>query len=134
MPSRIISGAVKVKGDISHFTSEGVVFKGEDKVVPLDVVVTATGYDILMPFLEGIIPVKRNQVDLYARVFPPELKHPTLAIIGLVQPVGCIFTTAELQARWFCRVVKREVQLPSIHGHVGRSCWLQTEPPQDLLY
>lgn len=115
MPSRIISGVVVVKGDISRFTPTGVVFKGEEDVeVPIDVVVTATGYDILMPLLEGIIPVKRNQVDLYARVFPPELKHPTLAVIGLIQPLGCIFPIAELQARWTCGIIKRQLSLPPV--------------------
>lgn len=34
------------------------------------------------------------------------LDHPTLAVIGLVQPLGAIMPIAEIQARWATRVFK----------------------------
>lgn len=52
------------------------------------------------------------QVRLYKFVWPPHLTHPTLAVIGLIQPVGAINPIAELQARWAVRVFKREQELP----------------------
>ncbi|KAF7651010.1 hypothetical protein LDENG_00117450 [Lucifuga dentata] len=37
---------------------------------------------------------------------PPELDHPTLAVIGLVQPLGTVMPIFEMQARWATRVFK----------------------------
>lgn len=39
-------------------------------------------------------------------MFPPELERPTLAVIGLVQPLGAIMPISEMQARWATRVFK----------------------------
>ena len=41
------------------------------------------------------------------------MAHPTLAVMGLVQPWGAINPISELQARWAIRVFKNEVKLPS---------------------
>ena len=50
--------------------------------------------------------MSENKASLYKYVFPPELDRPTLAIIGLVQPLGSIMPVSELQARWATRVFK----------------------------
>ncbi|RWS00538.1 Dimethylaniline monooxygenase [N-oxide-forming] 5-like protein, partial [Leptotrombidium deliense] len=56
----------------------------------------------------------KNRVQLYKNVFQPKLKHPqTLAVIGLVQPLGAIFPIAELHSRWFCLLMKGQRKLPS---------------------
>lgn len=41
------------------------------------------------------------------------MKHPTLTVMGLIQPWGAINPITELQARWAIRVFKGEVKLPS---------------------
>lgn len=41
------------------------------------------------------------------------MKHPTLAVMGLIQPWGAINPITELQARWAIRVFKGETKLPS---------------------
>ncbi|KAL3255519.1 hypothetical protein MRX96_017424 [Rhipicephalus microplus] len=98
LPSLIISGKVRVKENIAEFTEDGVIFEGEDKVTPLDDIILATGYQIKFPFLpKEVVSVEDNQVQLYKYEFPPHLKHPSLAIIGLVQPVGSLFPVAEMQ-------------------------------------
>ena len=33
LPNRILSGTVKVKGDIDHFEEDGIVFKGKDNII-----------------------------------------------------------------------------------------------------
>lgn len=116
LPERILSGAIVVKGDILRFTEKGVIFKGEeDEECEVDAVVFATGYDIVFPFLGDVLPsTSGNKIQLYQRVFPPQLRHPTLAIIGLIQPIGPIFPVAEIQARWVCQLLKKEKQLPPI--------------------
>ncbi|KAG0430521.1 hypothetical protein HPB47_022616 [Ixodes persulcatus] len=68
-------------------------------VTKLDDVVLATGYRFKFPVLSEDVmpPVVDNEVQLYKYVFPPGLKHPTLAVIALVQPLGAIFPIAEMQ-------------------------------------
>jgi len=115
LPCKLISGAITVKGDVDHFTPTGVVFRGEEgQEYPIDAAILATGYNISFPLLEDIIPAEKNQVGLYMRMFPAELEHPTLSIIGLIQPLGCIFPIAEIQARWACQLIKGERKLPPL--------------------
>lgn len=72
------------------------------QVTPLDDVILGTGYQIKFPFLsKDLVSVVDNEVELYKYVFPPHLPHPTLAIIGLVQPSGAILPVAEMQVRTF---------------------------------
>ena len=69
--------------------------------------VFATGYKFSFPFLAShVVSVSENKASLYKYVFPPELDLPTLAIIGLVQPLGAIMPISEMQARWATRVFK----------------------------
>ncbi|KAH6934859.1 hypothetical protein HPB50_001543 [Hyalomma asiaticum] len=114
LPNLILSGKVRVKKDIVEFTEDGVLFQGDDKVTVLDDVILATGYQIKFPFLpKDVVSVVDNQVQLYKYVFPPHLQHPTLAVIGLIQPVGAIFPIAELQSRWMAELLSNKRALPS---------------------
>ncbi|KAJ8388459.1 hypothetical protein AAFF_G00133350 [Aldrovandia affinis] len=47
-----------------------------------------------------------NKTSLYKYMYPPGLERPTLAIIGLVQPLGAIMPISEMQARWATRGFK----------------------------
>ncbi|XP_028936792.1 flavin-containing monooxygenase 5-like [Ornithorhynchus anatinus] len=113
LPDLIISGKIVVKGNVEEFAETDAVFEDGTREGPLDVVVFATGYAISFPFLEGVIPVRENQVSLYKLVFPPALEKPTLAVIGLVQPLGIVLPLTELQCRWAARVFKGLSRLPS---------------------
>ncbi|XP_023220657.1 dimethylaniline monooxygenase [N-oxide-forming] 5-like, partial [Centruroides sculpturatus] len=114
LPNRILSGRVIVKGNIQCFVERGVIFEGEDKVTEVDKVIFATGYEIKFPFVsKDIIKTVENQIELYKFVYPPHLQHPTLAVIGLIQIVGGLFPISEMQSRWFVRVLKKNVTLPS---------------------
>ena len=50
--------------------------------------------------------MKDNVVDLYRRMFPPELKHPTMAVVGQVDAFGSLYPIFEMQSRWATRVFK----------------------------
>uniref|UniRef100_A0A8C4TMD9 Flavin-containing monooxygenase n=1 Tax=Erpetoichthys calabaricus TaxID=27687 RepID=A0A8C4TMD9_ERPCA len=114
LPSCIITGAVVVKPNVRCLTGSAVVFDDDTVEENIDFVIFATGYNISFPFLPpSVVPVAQNQVSLYKYVFPPELEHPTLAIIGLVQPLGAIMPISELQARWATRVIAGRSKLPS---------------------
>nr|UZZ64698.1 tAncFMO1-4 [synthetic construct] len=114
LPSRIICGTVVVKPNVKEFTETSAIFEDGTVEENIDVVIFATGYSFSFPFLEeSVIKVENNKVSLYKYVFPPHLEKPTLAVIGLIQPLGAIMPTAELQARWATRVFKGLCKLPS---------------------
>lgn len=114
LPNKILAGTVIVKGDVERFEEKGAVFKGEEEnVTKIDSVVLATGYKIKYPFLsDKIIDTTNNKVELYKLIFPPHLKHPSLAIIGLIQPFGSLFPIFEAQSRWYAQLMNGKVKLP----------------------
>ncbi|XP_054837407.1 flavin-containing monooxygenase 5-like [Eublepharis macularius] len=114
LPNAIISGRVLMKPNVNEFTEKGVIFEDGCREENIDVVIFATGYSFAFPFIdESVISVGNNQVPLYKFVFPPHLERSTLAIIGLLQPLGAIMPIAELQSRWATRVFKGLIKLPS---------------------
>uniref|UniRef100_A0A8D2ANC9 Flavin-containing monooxygenase 5 n=1 Tax=Sciurus vulgaris TaxID=55149 RepID=A0A8D2ANC9_SCIVU len=113
LPNRIISGLVKVKGNVKEFTETAAIFEDGSREDDIDAVIFATGYSFAFPFLEDSVQVVKNKISLYKKVFPPNLEKPTLAIIGLIQPLGAIMPIAELQGRWATQVFKGLKKLPS---------------------
>ncbi|XP_042533291.1 flavin-containing monooxygenase 5-like [Dipodomys spectabilis] len=113
LPNHIISGRVHVKPNVREFTERDVIFEDGTVEENVDVVVFATGYSFSFPFLDGLIEVANNEVSLYKLMFPPDLEKPTLAVIGLIQPLGIVLPIAELQSRWATRVFKGLSKLPS---------------------
>ena len=84
-------------------------------------VVLATGYKFGFPFInKSVVDVKENRLPFYKYMFPPDLRHPTLAIIGCIQPLGAIMPISELQCRLATRVFK--VNLLMFH----MSCLIET--------
>ncbi|XP_036756983.2 flavin-containing monooxygenase 2 isoform X1 [Manis pentadactyla] len=114
LPSRILCGAIQVKPRVTEFRETSVVFADGTAEQDIEVVIFATGYTFSFPFLDpSLVKVEDNMVSLYKYMFPPHLEKPTLACIGLIQPLGSIFPTVELQARWATRVFKGLCALPS---------------------
>ncbi|KAM6396679.1 flavin-containing monooxygenase 5-like [Pluvialis apricaria] len=114
LPNRIISGRVRVKPNVQEFTETSAIFEDGTRE-DIDAVVFATGYSFSFPFLEGCVKVVENQIPLYKFMFPPHLEKPTLAFIGLIQPLGAIMPISELQCRWATRVFKGLNKLPPRH-------------------
>lgn len=109
LPSRLLYGLVKVKTKVKELTETAAIFEDGTVEEDIDVIVFATGYTFSFPFLEdSLVKVEGNRVPLYKYMFPPQLEKPTLACMGLIQPLGSIFPTVELQARWATRVFKGE--------------------------
>lgn len=69
-----------------------MIFDDGTFVDQIDVVIFATGYSFAFPYLEDgkLIEVNENKVTLYKFMFPPQLARNTLAVIGLIQPMGSI--------------------------------------------
>ncbi|XP_061540437.1 flavin-containing monooxygenase 5-like isoform X1 [Phycodurus eques] len=115
LPNRILSGTVQVKPNICRFDGSSVEFDDGSVVEDVDLVVFATGYRFSFPFLApDVISVSDNKTSLFKYMFPPELERHTLAVIGLVQPLGAIMPISEMQARWATRVFKGCVKLPPV--------------------
>ena len=113
LPNYILNGSIVIKPDVKHFTPTGVVFQ-DGTTEELDVVIVATGYVFRFPFLgESVLKIEKNRLPLYKYVFPPDLKKPTIAFIGYVQPIGAINPISEMQSRWAARVFKGATNLPS---------------------
>ncbi|XP_075143221.1 dimethylaniline monooxygenase [N-oxide-forming] 2-like [Leptodactylus fuscus] len=114
LPSQILQGSIKVKPSIKSFSETSVTFE-DGTEADVDEVIFATGYSSTYPFLDDdILKLNDNDVSLYKYVFPIYLEKPTLAFLGLVQPLGPIMPTVEIQARWATRVFKGSAQLPSV--------------------
>jgi len=106
LPLRLLTGVVKIKPNVRQFSKSRVSFDDGSKE-EIDEVVFATGYNYKIPFLdESIVKIENNEVPLYKLMFPPNLKHPSLAVIGLVQAIGAVVPISEMQCRWYTRVLK----------------------------
>lgn len=107
LPSYILTGRITIKPGVKEFKDNSVLFHNCPEEEPIDIVVFCTGYTISFPFLEeSIVRVENKHASLYKYVFPPQLQKPTLAVLGLIKPLGAIMPVAEMQARWVSRVFK----------------------------
>uniref|UniRef100_A0A8C5PNR5 Dimethylaniline monooxygenase [N-oxide-forming] 3 n=1 Tax=Leptobrachium leishanense TaxID=445787 RepID=A0A8C5PNR5_9ANUR len=109
----ITCGTVVIKPNVKEFTESSAVFDDGSVMENVDVVIFATGYSYAYPFMDdSIVKNSKNKVSLYKGVFPPKLEKPTLAVIGLVQSLGGIPSTTDVQARWAVAVIQGICKLP----------------------
>ncbi|NWR64954.1 FMO1 monooxygenase, partial [Bucorvus abyssinicus] len=107
LPSYILTGRITIKPGVKEFKDNSVVFHNCPEEEPVDIIVFCTGYDFSFPFLpEAVVKVENKHASLYEHVFPIHLQRPTLAILGLIKPVGAVMPVSEMQARWVTRVFK----------------------------
>jgi hypothetical protein len=102
-----------------------------------DAIVTATGYDLSLPFLPEDIRRTLNAdptaLDLYVHTFHPDL--PGLAFIGQYMLIGPYTPCVELQARWIAMVWSGVRDLPSRHQMVrGIEAWRDVRRVSPTLF
>lgn len=103
-------GAIVVRPSICGFQGKKVLFS-DGSSTEADIVIYATGYGVSFPFLDPtLIPIHREGTDLYKHVFYPGL--PNCGFIGIIRVIGALLPCAEMQARWFSKVLSEEVRLP----------------------
>lgn len=56
---------------------------------------------------------ENNELQLHLQMYPPQLPHSTLAIVGMFQPWGAVMPIAEMQARFHCEMLLKRIKLPS---------------------
>jgi dimethylaniline monooxygenase (N-oxide forming) len=93
---RVTHGDIKVKPGIAELAGDRVRFD-DGTSVEADVLVACTGYEPDFPFLDPDVLGDERHPALFKRMFPPAV--PSLAVIGLVQPLGPVMPIAELQGR-----------------------------------
>ncbi|XP_041647715.1 flavin-containing monooxygenase 5-like [Cheilinus undulatus] len=119
LPFRILAGAVVVKPNVREIRGSSVVFSDGSVVEKVDTIVFATGYNYGFSYLPSdALYMSGHRVGLYKHVFPPNLEHPTLAVVGFIHGLGAIMPQAEMQARLATRVFKGDKKLPSNHAMI----------------
>ncbi len=95
---RLSHGDIHPRPNIERFEGNSVVFT-DGTVDEYDTIIFGTGYKINFPFFDypELDFSEKNYVDLYLKMFHP--KFPTLGIIGLVQPQGCIWPLSDTQGQ-----------------------------------
>ena len=107
LPNRIASGSIVIKPNVRRITKTGAEFDDGTTEDNIDVIIYATGFDFGFPYIEHpSFDVKKNEVNLYKYVFPPDIRPGTIAVLGCIQPLGAIMPISELQCRWAVRVFK----------------------------
>ncbi|MCS7313517.1 MAG: NAD(P)-binding domain-containing protein [Acidobacteria bacterium] len=107
-------GRIHPRRDVRRFEGHRVHFVDGTAEV-YDVVIAATGYKIHFPFLTPEIvqtfwPPGRDEVRLYLNIFHPRYRN--LSFIGLIQPNGCLWNLADLQARLVANYIVGRYCLP----------------------
>jgi dimethylaniline monooxygenase (N-oxide forming) len=116
LPVCILKGDVKIKPKIVEFFDKKCVFEDGSVIDDIDFVVLATGYDVSIPFLNDkkVVNFKNGFINLYKSVFPPDLKHSSLAFIGFVGNRSALNSVFELQSRWAVGVFNKRIKLPNL--------------------
>jgi len=129
VPSLLLSGKIKLKGNIKKLMEDSVVFE-DGSIEKTDVVINATGYEIGFPFVKNpVFEGKEVSHNLYKYVFPPEIKPSTIAAIGYVETQGSILAAAELHSRWAVQVLK--VTITFVNDHIF--CFLVILPERSFI-
>jgi cation diffusion facilitator CzcD-associated flavoprotein CzcO len=110
-------GAITPVPDVARFTRRAVELT-DGRVIEPDVVVLATGY---LPRFEFLAPElldadEHGRPRLHLHAFPR--RHPTLAVVGLLQPDGGVFPLIHWQAVAVARWLRLRQAQPARAGQV----------------
>jgi cation diffusion facilitator CzcD-associated flavoprotein CzcO len=124
---RIDSGAIQPRSNVAHFDGDHVVFV-DGRREPFDIVICATGYKTVLPFVDGR-HLGGEAPDAVPRLFL-NLLHPTrddIAVVGLIQPDSGQWGLTDLQGRLVAAMAAAAQRAPRA------AAWLYTQrqrPPR----
>ena len=109
-PVRLVGQVLSHEGNGSFRTACGQTIKG------VDMVVQATGYRQVFPFLSGKPLDTHGDHPLPKERLIVDPNEPHLCFLGFARPnVGAIPPLAEMQIMWWLQYVQGEVALPLRH-------------------
>jgi len=110
IPRLVAHGSLSVKPEIAGYDGKRVLFKdGSAEIV--DLIVFATGYRPVLPFLDEAIAFTADGRSRFQHnVFHPE--HPNLFAVGLVQANGSMWRLADYQAQTIANLIIAEERAP----------------------
>jgi hypothetical protein len=110
IPRLVAHGSLIVKPEIARFEGERVLF-ADGSTETVDMIVFATGYRPVLPFLdEGIAFAPDGRPRFVHSVFHPE--HANLYAAGLVQANGSMWRLADYQGRLIATAIVAEGRAP----------------------
>ncbi|XP_046344415.1 flavin-containing monooxygenase 5-like isoform X2 [Haliotis rufescens] len=110
---KVMSGRIKVVNRLTRLGPHEAEFDDGTIIKNLDAILFATGYDLLIDFLDEPLQEDDGKLSLYKMMFPLH-QHHTLSVIGCVDSDGAIPPLAELQGRLAARVYAGNHRLPSL--------------------
>lgn len=111
--SHIAYNRVAVKPGIKDVQGNRITFT-DGTSEEFDTLIVATGYTIDVPFVsEEVVKLDDEWAPLYKRVVPAD--WPGLYFVGLIQYVGPLFKSFELQSKWVAAIEAGNVLLPAVH-------------------
>jgi hypothetical protein len=124
---RIDAGAIQPRGNVVRFDGDHVVFV-DGRREPFDIVICATGYKTVLPFVDGR-HLGGEAPDAVPRLFL-NLLHPTrddIAVVGLIQPDSGQWGLTDLQGQLVAAMAAAAQRAPRA------AAWLYTQrqrPPR----
>jgi cation diffusion facilitator CzcD-associated flavoprotein CzcO len=107
---RLGRGDLVVRPGITALDGKTVRF-ADGTTETADAIVWCTGYNVTFPFFAtDFLAAPDNDLPLFHRIWRPAL--PSLAFVGLCQPLGAIMPIAEAQAKWIAEHLTGAYQLP----------------------
>lgn len=94
---------------MKEFKEIAAIFGESNTVETIDVVILTTWYTFSFPFFEDSVNIIDDQISPYHCIFPLHLENPTLAFIGLSQPVGMVIPAMEAGSLWGTCLKVREL-------------------------
>jgi hypothetical protein len=102
-----------------------------------DAIIAGTGYFISHPFFEpDLIDYSHGRVPLYLRMIHAQFDN--LHFLGLFQPIGCVWTGAELQAKLMARRLTGQWRPPAdlaaaIAAELAHPDYWQVDSPRHTI-
>ena len=136
LPRHVSRRRIRMRRDVARFDGADVRFV-DGEHASYDAVIAGTGYVISHPFFApDLIDYSHGKVPLYLRMIHPQLAN--LHFLGLFQPIGCVWTGAELQAKIMARRLTGQWRPPAdlaaaVAEELARPDYWQVDSPRHTI-
>ena len=109
---QLTHGRVTIRGAMQSASGSSVRFADGD-TGEFDAIIWSTGYQTSFPFLtdERFDWSKNIRIPLYMKMMPPDMDD--IFFVGLIQPLGCIWSLADYQSEIIAHAINGRWQRPA---------------------